>query len=658
MFEIDDEFKIGDLEKDEELQRELRELGWHDEGTAPKVTVAKKQNVSATASKKVGAYKEPVNYSADDLHEGDIDFTDEDMSDPYLLSQLKSITSGDEITEAEDFNQGSEGLFDEFDEYVPPVRKAARQESSSAVTSVQKSVSLPQSMTVTEAKNRAIACQKEGKKEEALMWLKKSRSIGLDVSSRESSPKSPVKPKVTAKTNNGSASLMSDKTGASRVARGPGPSSNQADRFALLESALSSAMKQCLADAKTLLPVDRVASANKVKSYKRYKEEMNVLASRRGLPGTEPSPFTWRNDERNTVIENLDVGDDQLELVIESVSNIESSLTGYSSRSIILAYDLGIPRDEPITGKINGKVEKNGCVVFDYKNTLSVIKRGRSMQTLLSKKRATFEISVVRGIFLSNVVIGTASLSLADLNTKCDCGGVLPFEKSSGTSVGKKSAPLSAGTVTVKLRVRKPIAGPQIVKTIERTLVLEGWPSVDHVYRTAAAQGPGPTVPKDLERQTDAANGSCPTVTLSEREKGDPCSVDFLESNDVLEADIASTSTTLLELEGKPADELTEDEEGVLFSLKIRKQLLNTKLSMLVVSVQKEEMSLAEYLDRVKTRLERDRVLLEWAIAESKKPDPPVHSAEDVASLTRRIDIMQREILSAEEGEGEGDDES
>lgn len=651
MFEIDEDFKIDDLEKDEELQRELRELGWHDEGTASKVTVTKKKNIPAPASTNISAYKTPENYSADDLQEGDIDFTDEDMSDPYLLSQLKSITSGDEITESEDLNQGNDGLSNEFDEHVPPTRNAGTKESSSAATSAKKSASVPQSLTVAEAKNRAIACQKEGKKEEALMWLKKSRSIGLDVSNQDIPSKSSVQPKVTTKTNNGSTLLMTNPTSASRVAKSPGHASvTQADRFALLESALTSAMKQCLADAKTLLLVDRVASANKVKSYKRYKEEMNVLASRRGLPGSEPSPFSWRSDERNSVIENLDVGDDQLELVIEAVSNIESSLTGYSSRSIILSYDLGIPRDDPITGKINGRVEKNGCAVFDYKNTISVIKRGRSMQTLFSKKKATFEISVVRGIFLSNVVIGTASLSLADLNTKCDCGGVLPFEKSSGASVGKKNTPLSAGSVTVKLRVRKPIAGPQIAKTIERTLVLEGWPSVDHVYRTA---GPGPNIPKDSEGQTDAANDGNTPLTLSEREKDDPCSVDFMESNDVLEADIASTSATLLDLEAKPADEFSEEEEGALFSLKIRKQLMNTKLSMLVASVQKEEISLAEYLDRVRTRLERDRVLLEWAIVESRKPDPPVHSADDVASLSRRIDIMQREISSAEEDDSE-----
>jgi hypothetical protein len=32
------------------------------------------------------------------------------------------------------------------------------------------------------------------------------------------------------------------------------------------------------------------------------------------------------------------------------------------------------------------------------------------------------------------------------------------------------------------MRVRKPLGGPEVIRTEERVLVLEQWPSVSHIY--------------------------------------------------------------------------------------------------------------------------------------------------------------------------------
>lgn len=75
-----------------------------------------------------------------------------------------------------------------------------------------------------------------------------------------------------------------------------------------------------------------------------------MLFSRRGIPGAEPAPFSWQTIEKNLVIEHLDIGDDQLVLMVEGIFDLEVSLAGHSSRTVVLSYDLGLPREEPITG--------------------------------------------------------------------------------------------------------------------------------------------------------------------------------------------------------------------------------------------------------------------------------------------------------------------
>jgi hypothetical protein len=55
-------------------------------------------------------------------------------------------------------------------------------------------------------------------------------------------------------------------------------------------------------------------------------------------------------------VEHLDVGDDQLVLIVEGLYDINDLLIGQSSRAIVITYDLSVPKDEPVTGKITGKV--------------------------------------------------------------------------------------------------------------------------------------------------------------------------------------------------------------------------------------------------------------------------------------------------------------
>lgn len=220
----------------------------------------------------------------------------------------------------------------------------------------------------------------------------------------------------------------------------------QSSRFAHLEAALTSAMSQCLKEARNYQTIDRKVAADKMREYKKYEQEMNVLLSRKNLSGAEPPVFRWSTKVKETVVEHLNLGDDQLVLMIEGLFDIEDLLVGHSSRAIVITYDLGVPKEEPITGKITGKVDTTGTAKLDYKSVLPILKRGRSIVTLFARKKATFEISLNRGMFFSPVVLGSASLPLAELNEKCECGGSLPII---GLSGKKKTASPAAGSIKV-----------------------------------------------------------------------------------------------------------------------------------------------------------------------------------------------------------------
>lgn len=687
---LEEAFNMDDLEKDDDLQRELRMLGWQDEvplQRSPvnqtgqvlkqqKTTPAYIAGESEIPKQPVGGSETPPPNYFDEVEKTDdsnIDFTDEDMQDPYLLAQLKGLNSG-LVDDGENFN------FDEFDNgsSVPDVKPQVKIASVPMDSDVKTDIS-----TADEAKAKAVFYHKEGNKAEALRWLKISKAIDLQgiipsgdgvTLKRQQISSSSLRTAGPNLVSENKVSLSADRKEITTA-------SLQNDRFSHLESALKSAMRETLKEAQSLLATDKRTSANKLREYKRYQEELNVLASRRDLPGAEPAPFLWTNIEKQIVIERLDVGDDQLVLHIEGISDLQASLDGYSSRTIQIAYDLGVPREAPTTGKVTGKADANGNVILNYQSVLPIIKRGRSMQTLLSKKKATFEISLIRGMFYSPVVLGTASLLLADLNTKCECGGVLPIEKVvSSTTTGKKVIACSAGSVTVHLRLRKPIAGAEIMKVVERTLVLEAWPSVSHVYRTPAvtsssappkpAKTPTPTPTSDDTRQPQIVPKQAviqeplispqksvskqtvipvDVVYPSDRERSDPCGVDWLESNDVLEAEITADQAALLAIEKVPAANRSEEEENAVFSLGIRIQLMNTKLQMLVASVQEEKLSFEDYIARVKDRLAKDRQLLKWVITASRLADPPEGSAGHMSALAKRINIMEKEIASAEE---------
>jgi hypothetical protein len=266
-------------------------------------------------------------------------------------------------------------------------------------------------------------------------------------------------------------------------------------------------------------------------------------------------------------------------------------------------------------------------------------KRGRSMQSLVERKKATFEIILHRGMFGGgDVSLAVATLPLSDLNSKISCGGLsLPLTRDGrGKNVG--------GVLSAFVNIRTPVSTPDVLVTEDRRLVVESWPEVPSASSSVSA---GPVQEPSSASHSPAAAAEphvsspatpAPAVVnpyasqLTEKERADPLSVDFLESNDVMDGEVESIQAQL----ANPSSLSEED----LLDLGLRLQLIQGKLGILVANVQNEKLSLADYLSMIKERLRRDKILALYCKAEGDNAT--------AVKIMKRIKVMQSEIENAE----------
>jgi hypothetical protein len=52
-------------------------------------------------------------------------------------------------------------------------------------------------------------------------------------------------------------------------------------------------MSHSIKEARNYQTIDRKLAADKMREYKKYEQEMNVLLSRKNMSGAEPPAFKW-----------------------------------------------------------------------------------------------------------------------------------------------------------------------------------------------------------------------------------------------------------------------------------------------------------------------------------------------------------------------------
>ena len=365
------------------------------------------------------------------------------------------------------------------------------------------------------------------------------------------------------------------------------------------------------------------------------------------------------------MVENVEIAEDEVKLIIEGVYDIGGIVETHSSRMVGISYLLGIAKDEAAPAVTPQVKYDGGKVEFSYQVVLPVLKRGRHVQQLYARKKATFDVVLHKGFWKGSEVLCQAVLPLNDLLTKSKIGGQLPLKTIKDSESGKKGK-VVGGQLTAYVVIRSPLMGPEVVVTEERKLVIEPWPPVVHtpVPRAAdvdvgsrsepAGRASTPmTAPiSDIVKQSStetagpaAAATAVPVMTgvlatVTEQEKSDPHCVDFMESNDVLEAEISAAEALL-------QTTLDEDEQ---FNATMRLQLLRGKLQLLVYQVQSDALSMEQYLENIKARLRRDQTIALYFKTLGDKESVAV-----ALQVMKRVQIMKKEIQNAEEAAQEED---
>jgi hypothetical protein len=585
--------------------------------------------------------------------------SESDLNDPQLLSELNDLKNDEEDLLS-------------FDQVETTIKSDAKEGTNLEVCVDPDILSL---------KHRALALRKEGRKSEALDLLKEFKRLqSISESSQNQNSRPPqslqkvlqsppvLKSELDTKmeTNLKVSSTSRKQTRheeqiapqASRrpivdvpphkspVAARPDPPSNSTalsvhnDQFAPLENAINEAMKSLLLEAKELKESHPQKAADKFRKYKTLKDELLVLASRRAIPGALPPLFRWSTITKETIIEDSSLGDDQLKLIIGSINDLEAVLQDHSSRTLSLTYSVGVVKDNPEykTKQVRYRTSERSAD-FHEENIFTFRRKGSTVESQFSRKKATFTLVLHRGMFQADQILGTAKLNLSDLLTKCKAGGFLQLLDPGG----KKSI---GGRLEVYAMLRRPISSPEILLETERELVIQEWPSVvqTHQYpppllpQVVPVSNPQQVTadPRDPEPpQTAVIQPSLDFSGLSDLEKDDPLNINFVISNDVLESEISSTQASIASC--RDPDQIGD--------LQIRLMLLQGKLAVLVNQVQNETLTFEDYISSLKQRLESDKRLAVYCNQSNRR--------EEAIQLMKRIRIMQSEILSAEHGPGE-----
>lgn len=418
------------------------------------------------------------------------------------------------------------------------------------------------------------------------------------------------------------------------------------DQFTPLEHAITEAMNEKLELAKSLKDKSPAEAATHFRRYKSLKEELNVIASRRHFPSSVPPMFSWESTSTRVKVENTSLAEDQIRVVVEGANDLESVLGEHKSRSISISYSTGIVKDPPTTETVTSQYsDSSRSVQFNSSNIYTFRRRG-PVESLFSRKKATFELILHRGFFKADVSLATARLPLEGLLRKGRIGGDLSLTDSNGR---KKLG----GTLRVYISLRNPISTEEFREEVTRELRIGEWPTAVPANPSPSATHPPAAAPLEITRENPApssdiasevvapAPSTAPpfSSSLSELEREDPHHVNLLVSNDVLEAEI---ETANLGLARSRSDEEKQD-------ISIRLMLLTSRLSVLVSQVQDGEISLPQYIDNLKERITQDKLLAVYLSKTDRK--------KDALSVMKRIRIMESEVAGAANVPDSSDDE-
>ncbi|CAH1773801.1 unnamed protein product [Owenia fusiformis] len=234
----------------------------------------------------------------------------------------------------------------------------------------------------------------------------------------------------------------------------------------------------------------------------------------------DPVPrFHYETRQFSLVQSCTDLGDNEVELTI--IRGIQLHLpSGYSPEELdtYVTYEFPFPNESPQKDKTDTCKDTNNPE-YNQSFKIEMNRKSRSFARVVKSKAIKLEIFYKRGFFKGDKLLGTASIKLAPLESKCI------LHESFDLMDGRKSI---GGKLEVKVRIRNPFSAIQVEEVKEKWLVIDKFdrtilsgnaPPIGQKQATNQAVSPGGSSSGQVKRAAQGAPVAAPrsnSVTSNE----------------------------------------------------------------------------------------------------------------------------------------------
>ncbi|XP_070195173.1 coiled-coil and C2 domain-containing protein 1-like isoform X1 [Littorina saxatilis] len=290
------------------------------------------------------------------------------------------------------------------------------------------------------------------------------------------------------------------------------PSGDRDEVFTQLEQDLAKQIQICNTNAQHFTKMGDVPGAAKFQKMGQgcAKDLESLKSSRRH---GDPLPkFHYETRSFSIVQSNTELGENEMELTV--VRGISYNLpSGYSEKDMdtMVKYEFAFPSEESQTGHTS-TVKDTINPEYNESFKLQIDRKSRSFARFIERKGIKLDIYHKRGFFKGDKLLGSVTVKLTPLETKCI------LHDSFDLMDGRKSV---GGKLEVKVRLRDPFKGRQVEESKEKWLVIDQFirtvGSKSQAGQTASAQKP-----KNSDRdESDVDGTSCMEVLRYEKQQLD-----------------------------------------------------------------------------------------------------------------------------------------
>ncbi|CAE1174113.1 CC2D1 [Acanthosepion pharaonis] len=231
-----------------------------------------------------------------------------------------------------------------------------------------------------------------------------------------------------------------------------------------LQESLVSQIQMCSTSSKHFTKMGDVLSASRFQKLEQgCTKDLDSLknAHKHG----DPVPrFHYETKTFSMVQCNSELGDNDLELTI--VRGIKFNLpSGYAPKDLdtYIKFEFPFPSDDPQTHTTE-TVKNTDSPEYGESFKLNINRRSRALLRVFEKKSMKLEVYYRRGFLKSDKILGTISVKLQPLESKCT------IHDSFDLMDGRKSV---GGKLEVKLKLRDPLKNKQVEEVKEKWLIID-----------------------------------------------------------------------------------------------------------------------------------------------------------------------------------------